>query len=195
VKSLGVLEANQKFVTELAGQAALFFLIKWAKVRGIESLNYGVTMPFFRNGIFTFKKEWGMYIEQHTEQPFCALKLNRLNERALSFLRYNPFICLDKGVMKGVFFVNHRPTKLELQQIFSKHFLQRLDSLVVIAYYHHNKKATNKTESSTTSENFTDDLVQPLSTTCLSLRKLGFVVEVHTFKRQTCASLKPSPLT
>jgi len=185
--SFGVYEANKSFVADLAGQAVLFFLIKWAKAKGVESLNYGKTMPFFRDGIFTYKKEWGMYVEQHADQPFCALRLNCLNEGAISFLRQNPFIFLDKGVMKGAVLVNHRPTRSELQRIFSKYFLPRLDSLIVIAYHDRNTEAASKTEPSTTLENLTDTRSQPLSRVCLSLQKRGFVVEAHALERQTRA--------
>jgi hypothetical protein len=84
--------------------------------------------------------------------------------------------------MKGVFLVNYRPEKQDLQHIFSKHFLPGLDSLIVIAYYRCDKK--RKMESSIISENFTDTLVEPLLTTCLFLQKQGFMVEVHTSKCQ-----------
>lgn len=192
-KSLGVYEANQDFVTELAGQAVLFFLIKWAKIKGMESLDYGITMPFFRDGIFTYKKEWGMHIELRDNQPFCALRLNGLNEGTLSFLLQNPFIFLDKGVMKGAVLVNHRPTKLELQQIHSKHFLPGLDSLIVMAYHTRNTGVANKTVSSRSFENFADTLLQPLASVCLSLQKRGFAVEVHAFEHKNGTWKLPFP--
>jgi hypothetical protein len=161
--SFGVYEANKSFVTDLAGQAALLFLIKWAKTKGMKSLNYGKTMPFLRDGVFTYKKEWGMHIEQHADQRFCALRLNCRNEDVLSFLRQNPFMFVDKGAMKGFVLVNHKPTKLELQRIFSKHFVPGLNSPIIIAYHNHDTEITSKTEFSTRFNDFTDTLLRPLS--------------------------------
>lgn len=190
--SFGAYEGNKSFVADLAGQAVLFFLIKWAKTKGMKSLNYGKTVPFFRNGVFTYKKEWGMYMEQHADQPFCALRLDCLNEGTLSFLQQNPFIFFDRGVMKGAALVDHRPARPELQRIFSKHFVPGLDSLIVIAYHNHNTEAASKTGSSTKPESFTHTLSRPLSSICLSLQKQGFIVEAHTLEQQTRTNTNPA---
>jgi len=189
--SFGAYDGNKSLVADLAGQAVLFFLIKWAKTKGMKTLDYGKTMPFFRDGVFAYKKEWGMHMKQHADQPFCALKLNCQNEGVLSFLQQNPFIFLDKGVMKGTVLINHKPTKPELHQILSKHSVPRLDSLIVMAYHTHDTKAASETKSSTAHENLTDTLSQPFSNICLSLQKQGFTVEAHALEHQTCSSTNP----
>jgi hypothetical protein len=182
MKNYGVLETNQRFEMGLAGQAALFFLIKWAKDKGVTSLNCGKTMPFFKDGVFNYKKRWGMHIERNMNQPCYAIKFNHTNKGIRDLLRQNPFILLDRGLMKGVFWVNYRPKKQDLQHIFSKHFLPGLDSIIVIAYYRYDKKIKTKSLST---EKFMDTLVKPLSATCLFLQNQGFVVEVHIIKCQT----------
>jgi len=186
--SFGVYEGNQKFVTDLAGQAALFFLVKWGKMNGLECLNYGVSMPFLREGTFMYKKEWGMRVEERTGDSVCALKFNSLGDGSISFLQQNAFILLNQGAMKGVVFVNHRPTKIELQKIFAKHIFPKLDSLIVIAYHNEpragNTEAIDRTEFSTRSPNFPDALVELLPRICLLLRERGFNVEVFERTRE-----------
>jgi hypothetical protein len=177
----GVYEGDHNLVKDLAGQAALFFLIDWAKMNGMKSLDFGSTLPFFSDGIFSYKKEWGMFVEDHSNQFFCALKLSNPNKGSLAFLQQNPFIFVDKGVMKGVVMVNHRPTKVELQQIFSKYYLPKLDSLIVIAYHSSNTGVINETESSICIQN---PSMKPMPCICLPLQKRGFNVETYTFTNQ-----------
>jgi len=179
----GVYEGDHNLIMDLAGQAALSFLIDWAKMKGMRSLDYGSTLPFFSDGIFAYKKEWGMFVEDHSNQLFCALKLN-LNKGSFSFLRQNPLIFVDKGVMKGVVLVDHRATKVELQQIFSKYYLPKLGSLIVITYHSSNKGGINETEFSTTLENLSDPSIKPILNICLPLQKRGFNVEIYTFTNQ-----------
>jgi len=178
----GVYEGNYNLIKGLAGQAALFFLIDWAKMNGMKSLDYGNTLPFFNDGIFSYKKEWGMFMENHSNRYFCALKLNNPNKGSLAFLQQNPFIFVDKGGgMNGVVLVNHRPTKVELQQIFSKYYLPKLDSLIVIAYH----RVIDETEFLTCIRN---PSVKSIPGICLSLQTQGFNVETHTFTNQKNAA-------
>jgi len=174
----GVYEGDHDLLTGLAGQAALFFLIDWAKANGMTSLDYGSTLPFFSDGVFSYKKEWGMFVEDHSNQFFCALKLNNPNKGSLAFLQQNPFIIVDNGVMKGVVLVNHKTTKKELQHIFSKYYIPKLDSLIVITYDSSNTAVINETEFSTRTQK---PSAKPIPSICLPLQKRGFNVETYTF--------------
>jgi len=182
----GVYEGDHNLIKGLAGQAALFFLIDWAKMNGMKSLDYGGALPFFSDGIFSYKKEWGMFVENHSNRFFCALKLNNPNKGSLAFLQQNPFIFVDKGgVMKGVVLVNHSPTKVELQQIFSKYYLPKLDSLIVIAYHSSNTSVIDETELSTCMQL---PSVKSIPGICLSLQTRGFNVETYTVTNQKNAA-------
>lgn len=158
----------------LAGLASLFFLIKWARENGVKNLNYGVSMPFLNEGIFTYKKEWGMNVNDQRDGSVCALKLNSLTNGTLSFLTQNPFIVIDKRKLKGVVFIDHKIEKSELQQIMARHYLPNLDSLEVIAYY---KPDENINDASSL---FANSRVLPtfLFTICQVLLNGGFRVEV-----------------
>ncbi len=182
----GVYEGDYNHIKDLAGQAALFFLIDWAKMNGMKSLDYGSTLPFFNDGIFSYKREWGMFIENHFNRFFCALKLNNPNKGSLAFLRQNPFIFVDKGgEMNGIILVNHRPTKVELQQIFSRYYLPKLNSLIVIAYHSSNTRVIDETEFSTRIQT---PVVKSTPDIFLSLQTRGFNVETHTFTNQKNAA-------
>lgn len=177
----GVYNGDYKFIANLAGQAALFFLIKWAKQRRLKTLNYGCTMPFFRDGIFTYKREWGMFVEEEDDQPVCALRLGEPNERILSFLEQQPFIFLQNGVIKGAVFIDHKPSKTELQRIQSKLLIPKIDSLVVISYYNLDSDCENKLLYS---KSIPEELIRPLSVFCKALQGLNFKTEIYILPSQ-----------
>ncbi|UCD96857.1 MAG: hypothetical protein JSV35_02030 [Candidatus Bathyarchaeota archaeon] len=191
VKSFGVFDADQNHGADLVGQAALFFLIKWAKRKGLVRLDYGITMPFFKDGVFIYKREWGMGIDKYVEQPFCAIKLNCSNEATISLLQRNPFIFLANEAMTGAIFLNHRPAKLELRQIVSRHYLRGLDALLVIAYYHDNTDLLDQSDLATMMETSTVEAVQPLSNITGSLQRLGYSVVVHEFRNPKISGVNP----
>lgn len=132
--SLGTFEGNQELVS--FSQAALFYLVKWAKAEGIERLDYGVSLPFFTDGVFTYKKEWGMSAAEPANNSFWALKLNSLTEGSLAFLKQNPFVVHESKSIKGVILLDHRPDKAEFQNLFAQYYLPELASLIVLSYYH-----------------------------------------------------------
>jgi hypothetical protein len=176
--SMGLYQQSEKFADQLTSQAALLFLIKWAKMNGMESLDYGTSLPFFREGVFMYKKEWGMNVAEPIDRSYCALKLNTLNAGPLLFLQENPFIVSDNGILKGVAWLNHKPTKEELHQIFSEYFLPKLSSIIFIAYYKSDTELLEKAESSTKPKGFSQVLSKPLSDICLLLQENAFKVEV-----------------
>jgi hypothetical protein len=180
--NLGVYDGDQKYLKYCACEAALFFLIKWAKIKGLRILNYGATVPFFTNGIFQYKKEWGMVMEEEEDQIFCALKVNSFNKNSLSFLLSNPLIFRGKNAIKGVVFVDHRLTKAELYKLFSIHLFPKLDSLIVIGYYDRITEEKNEIDFSSNSQNYPAVLEKELLRICSSFLKRGFTVNVFREK-------------
>ena len=181
--SFGVYQGDESFIRDLASQATLFFLIGWAKTRGMETLDYGVSAPFFKEGIFTYKKEWGMAVEEQRSQSVCVLKFNPLSQGSLSFLQHNPFITVEKDRLKGIIFLDHKPAEGELKQIFSRYFLPKLDSLIVITCFKPAGEVEEGKELSTAFLNFSN-LMKPLLSICEALHRNNFVVGVSELKEQ-----------
>lgn len=180
--NIGVYEGRRELLKELACQAALFFLIEWAKMEGMNGLNYGYTVPFLTYGNFQYKKEWGMFLETEAEsEPFCALKINHLSKGSLSFLSQNPFIFSDKGSMKGIVFTSHKVTEAELEHITHEYLIPKLDSLVVISYGSEGTESVSKPESSERGKKSQDLFARPLSDTCMLLEEQGLNVKTYEY--------------
>lgn len=177
--NLGVYEGNRDHMEALAGQAALFFLIEWAKREDITSLNYGYTAPFPAYGNFQYKKEWGMVLETEADAPFCALRLNYLNKGSFSFLFQNPFIFSDKGSMKVAFFAGHNMTRTELEHTAREFLFPKLDSLVIISASAYGTESASKTETPARTRRAQNVFARPLSGVCMLLQQQGLNVKTY----------------
>jgi len=180
--NLGVYEGNQDFIGDLAGQAALLFLIEWAKEKEVATLNYGATTPFLSEGTLQYKREWGMFVEAKMDQPFCMLGVSPMSENLLSFLVHNPFIFIDRGLVKAAVFVSHIPAEEELQRICAKHFLPGLHSLVVLAYDGSLARPTSESVTNATTR-AREILPEPIVDVCRQLRKRGCKVQILEYTR------------
>jgi hypothetical protein len=76
---------------EIAGQAALYGLIKWAKEEGFTEIGYGETPPFVGDGLFEYKRTWGMQVKLLSERAF-GIHLCNLTDGVLDFLVSNPLV-------------------------------------------------------------------------------------------------------
>jgi len=87
-----------------AGYAALYFLILFAKGEGYKKLDYGSWYPFLKDGLFLYKKAWGMSIRSKTwrDEKIYAIKFCNFNEGARDFLLDNPFIFTDAENLRGL---------------------------------------------------------------------------------------------
>lgn len=173
--SLGVYEGNQDHVR--ASEAALLYLIKWAKTKGIQKLDYGVSMPFLREGVFAYKKEWGMSVNEPLEQWLCALKIDSLTEGSLAFLQQNPFIISDRGLIKGVVLLDESLNRVELREVFSRYYLPKLSSIIVLSYSRSPpQKSINETDSNAIYQKTIHELAKPLQNLCSLIRERGYRV-------------------
>ena len=185
----GVYNGDQSIVRRLASQAALLFLVKWARSKGLTCLDYGSTLPFFNDGAFSYKKGWGMHLENDPFELFCALKLIP-NRGTLSFLQQNPCIFKYEGTINGLFLVDHKPTE-EFKQYFKKYYFPKLDSITLIAYYRTKVSYDGGQAFSTRRKNSTS--IKPIRTLCSSLRKLNFEVETCTITATNAVAASVNP--
>jgi hypothetical protein len=185
------LGANMKYVRSersLAGEASLLSLIEWGKRNGCKWLNYGTTPPFLRNGLFQYKKEWGMIVEAKNDQAFCALKIGKVNESSLSFLQQNPFATLEEGRVAGVVVLGHEHSTKELKKLVLRHRTPGVESLALISFFRRPSEKQN-TPSSTPKPRSAKGLPSFVSTVSLSLKHKGFNIEVI---KQHCTQHKAS---
>jgi hypothetical protein len=100
---IGVNQGNPDHVKEGALGALTYFTIKYLKDKGFESVDFGGSRPFMKDGVLNRKKKWGMRITEKSDRCFI-LKLLQNTSGVKGFLINNPFIFNDdKGLVGAVF--------------------------------------------------------------------------------------------
>jgi hypothetical protein len=92
----------------IAGFAATYSLILMAKKEGYDQIDYGACKPFLNDGVFLYKKNWGMQFRpmQTLDARICAIKFCNFDAGVRGFLEDNPFIFMDETHLTGFVFSN-----------------------------------------------------------------------------------------
>lgn len=128
VRSLVLGVSNvQEHMSDGAASAPLRFLISWAKENGFKRIDYGSTYPFFKDGVFLYKKTWGMRIRpiEGKDAKIIAVKFDNFRN-AREFLLANPSIVYDSGRLVGIVFSDS-----DIERIREEYYVPGLSGLVV----------------------------------------------------------------
>lgn len=133
---IGVKEGSETHRRDGALAACYYFTILWAKERGYRFVDFGECRPFFDDGLFYFKKRWGMRLEsyRHRNNVF-GLKLGSATPAALDFLAANPFIIRSPKGLEGRILAGsaHPLSAEELKTFLRSYLVPGLDRLVVVS--------------------------------------------------------------
>ena len=133
---LGITEGNVEYLKAGALAALYYFIIFWAKEKGYKWLDFGHCRPFFKDGGFNHKKQWGMGIRISTRlRPVFGMKVCNFNHGARNLLEKNPFIFLDQRKLKGLILAdqNGQLTLEQVQSLVRTYSMPGLDCLVILA--------------------------------------------------------------
>ncbi len=134
--SMGVLHAEEKYVKSYATSALFYFHILSAIKAGVNEINYGDTRTILSDGVFQYKKKWGMKIKKSLFQSnVLALKINKKNPGVLSFLKNNPFIFEENNSFKGlILYDEDKPlTHLEIYRLYKRFYAPGIEKLEIIS--------------------------------------------------------------
>lgn len=112
-RCLGIYGGRKQHLDEGAGQAALYFLIKWSRLQGFKEIDYGDCIPFMSDGLFAYKKSWGMEVKPCNDLIY-GLRVSKLDAPVLEFLSENPCIFSESENLNGLIF---RKDKVEIEKL------------------------------------------------------------------------------
>lgn len=113
----------------LAGQAALYFLIKWAKEKGHKEIHYGTTPPFLNDGLYLYKRSWGMKVNNNPKR-MLAIRFNNFEKAVQDFLFNNPFIFRQSTSLIGLILLNTNNVNLGI--LHRKYYTRGLNKLLIL---------------------------------------------------------------
>ncbi len=134
VHSLGIRTGNHNFLKQGVVSASYYFTVLWAKEKGYEHIDFGHCRPFLNDGVFIYKKNWGMAVKKSNRmQSVLGLKVFNPSQGVKAFLANNPFVFIDRGKMKGFVLIqkNDPLTPGEVRSLFKKYYISGLDCLII----------------------------------------------------------------
>lgn len=99
---IGLRHGDIVLLRQSALAASYYFTMLWAKGSGLRGVDFGGCRPLLRDGLFYFKKRWGMGVGGvGASKNVYGLRPLRLTPAVQDFLAANPFIYLDRDRLKG----------------------------------------------------------------------------------------------
>lgn len=100
---LGLRGGDDDLRRKAALSASYYFTILWARDAGLERVDFGECRPFLDDGLFLFKKRWGMSVGQaRLQKDAYLLKVARYGPAVRDFLAGNPFLFRHRGGLAGL---------------------------------------------------------------------------------------------
>lgn len=90
----------------LGSYAATYYTIVFGKQKGYSRVDFGDAPPFLQDGLFQYKREWGMRIRPALGDGarVFGVRLPRMSEAAKDFLSTNSFVISEGQKLKGLTF-------------------------------------------------------------------------------------------
>lgn len=129
---LGILKGATQYSKEGAGQASLYFLVEWAKQNGFKEINYGPCNPFMNDGLFTYKKSWGMKAKSYGDLVY-GLRVSRFNTSVVDFLSENPLVFSESTTLNCLIF--RKAKRLTEEKLCMSSYYTRGLSKIVVGLY------------------------------------------------------------
>jgi len=134
--SLGIKDGEIRHLREGALIACNYFTILWAKEKGYRWLDLGHSIPFFKDGLFSYKKSLGMGIKRSPRvRTVFGMKICNFHRGVQNFLEKNPFIFIaqEKPMALIVIDQNHPLTLEEVQLLARTYAIPGLHRLVILS--------------------------------------------------------------
>jgi len=112
----------------IEGQAALYFLIKWAKEKKYTKIDYGTTPPFMNDGLYLYKRSWGMKVNDNPKR-MLAIRFCNFEKAVQDFLFDNPFVFTDFTGLSGLILLDTKD--VDAHSLYRKFCIPGLDNLMV----------------------------------------------------------------
>ena len=137
VSYFGIKDGNFDLVKQGAMFALYYYAILWAKEKGYTKLDFGHCRPFLNDGVFLFKRGFGMKIQRNPRHHrMLYLSINRLNPYLEQFFNNNPLVHEDQGALKGLLFVQKDDPSIKevVEALNRKYSIQGLEGFTVVLH-------------------------------------------------------------
>jgi len=138
--SIGVKDGDTRYVKAGTVGAFYYFRTQYLADKGYKSIQMGASRAFLRDGVFQYKKKWGMRLTSPRDSGFW-LRTNMINDVVTSFLTHNPFIFLKGDIQNGAVFLSNSDKALDeiMVQLNKAYFIDGMEKLNVYLFMNEKK--------------------------------------------------------
>lgn len=134
--SLGIRDDADPRLAAGSGTALYYFSILWAREQGYRCMDFGHCRPFLDDGLFLYKKRWGMRIDK-SPRIKTLVGIRALSHRLAlrNIARRMDCVFLHDGRLKALACIGHdQPVgEREMRERFRKRYIEGLDRLFLVA--------------------------------------------------------------
>jgi hypothetical protein len=133
---LGITEGKIEYLKAGALTALYYFTILWAKEEGYKWIDFGHCRSFLKDGVFKYKKHWGMEIKISKRfEDIFGMKIYNFRQGVQNFLENNPFVFIHQEKLKGLILADqsHPLTFEEAQTLLKTYSIPGLDGMVILS--------------------------------------------------------------
>ncbi|MEM7293578.1 MAG: hypothetical protein AAF420_09335, partial [Pseudomonadota bacterium] len=94
----------------------------------------GLTRPFLNDGLFLFKKKWGMKLTGLCHAGVVLMRFGQENTAINAFLENNPFLHLSDNTIRGACFMPQSSAldEKQIKRLHSRYFVEGMDALELV---------------------------------------------------------------
>lgn len=120
----GVLRGDMDLIKKGAFLAFYYLFIVYARGQKVNKLHFGGVNPFFNDGLFQYKRKWGMMVESYDLIKLVfGLQIVTESGPLKQFLIHNPFIGMnEKNELIGFVFVDKKTFSDPIRNQSEKNF-------------------------------------------------------------------------
>lgn len=130
----GVLDGNDEYIKRGASSAQYYFTLKYALEHGIPKVDFMRSRPFFDDGVYLTKREWGAEVYLDNEATTSVFFfIPRISDAVVKFFENNPLIIHREKKLYGLIGWNGDDLSAEDEKtIYKKYYTPGLKGFVVI---------------------------------------------------------------
>ena len=131
----GVLDADEAYIRKGGQSAVYYFMIQYAREKGLKSVDFMNSRPFFKDGVYGHKAEWGAAV-QAEGNPSASIHfiVPELTKKAALFFANNPVIVQAPRGLAGLIGWNGGAelSPDEINELRKRYYAPGLESMLLM---------------------------------------------------------------
>lgn len=130
----GVLNGDEKYIRRGVSSGEYYFILKFALEHGISKVELLRSRPFFNDGVYSTKRNWGAVVYPDHESERIFFFIPEYSQKVANFFKINPLIIQKEDKLYGLVGWNgeNPPNMKDEKEFNEKYYSPGLHGLMLI---------------------------------------------------------------